>query len=45
MNTNSKRNNGFVTIVMVGDEKFELDGYVRKDVMDVMEGAPGARLD
>ena len=34
MNTNSKRNNGFITIITVGDERFEIDGYVRKDVME-----------
>lgn len=34
MTANSKRNNGFVTIITVGDKKFELDGYVRKDIME-----------
>ena len=34
MTANSKRNNGFITIVTIGNEKFEIDGYVRKDVME-----------
>lgn len=32
--TDNKRNNGFITIVTVGDKRFEIDGYVRKDVME-----------
>lgn len=37
MTTNSssnKRNNGFITTVTIADERFEIDGYVRKDVME-----------
>lgn len=34
MTTNSKKNSGFITIITIGDEKFELDGYIRKDVME-----------
>ncbi len=34
MNTNSKRNNGFVTAITIADERFEIDGYIRKDVME-----------
>ena len=31
---NGKRNSGFVTIITIGDKKFEVDGYVRKDLME-----------
>ena len=34
MTINSKRNSGFMTIVTVGSERFEIDGYIRKDIME-----------
>lgn len=36
MTTNSKRNSGILTVVVIGDERFELDGYIRKDVMETL---------
>ena len=30
----TKRNTGIVTIVTIGDERFEMDGRVRKDIME-----------
>lgn len=29
-----KRNTGIMTVVVIGDERFEMDGHVRKDVME-----------
>lgn len=30
----NKRNNGFITKVTVADKVFEIDGYVKKDIME-----------
>jgi hypothetical protein len=30
------KNSGFITIVTIGNEKFEIDGYVKHDVMETL---------
>lgn len=34
MTTIAKRNTGFMTVITIGDMRFEMDGYIRKDVME-----------